>query len=170
MVLPSSPESDHISASSKRLTLNFMMSISSLMALWAKRAGRVSIKLKKLSFKPGHHNDGGGNFSLKLSPKSPMIRSKELLTQISNKAITLMQSKKREGTRRRRNGVVGGDDEFGDGGVWQKSILMGDKCQPLDFSGVIYYDSDGKQLDEIPCRSPRASPLPGYYLTSGELK
>ncbi|WCJ22007.1 hypothetical protein M5689_004116 [Euphorbia peplus] len=169
MAFPSSPESDHIAASSKRLTLGFMMSISSLMALWAKRAGRASIKLKKITFKlPGdHHDGGGGDRSPKFSPKSPMVKSKQLLTQISNKAMTMIQNKKRGG--RRRNGVV---DEFGDGGVWQKAILMGDKCQPLDFSGVIYYDSDGKQLNEIPPRSPRASPLPGYYLTSssGELK
>jgi len=57
-----------------------------------------------------------------------------------------------------------GPDEFGDGGVWQKAILMGDKCQPLDFSGVIYYDGSGKQLNEVPLKSPRASPLPAYLI------
>ncbi|KAK7388778.1 hypothetical protein VNO78_23605 [Psophocarpus tetragonolobus] len=51
---------------------------------------------------------------------------------------------------------------WGNGGVWQKEILMGGKCEPLNFSGVIYYDGNGKQLSEIPPRSPRASPLPGY--------
>jgi hypothetical protein len=45
------------------------------------------------------------------------------------------------------NGV---DEEFGDGGVWQREILLGDKCQPLDFSGVIYYDANGNQLHELP--------------------
>ncbi|KAI4339002.1 hypothetical protein MLD38_023992 [Melastoma candidum] len=52
--------------------------------------------------------------------------------------------------------------DFGKGGVWQRTILMGDKCQPLNFSGVIYYDEKGKQLDHVPIRFPRASPLPGY--------
>lgn len=82
------------------------------------------------------------------------------MTQISNKAISFIHGKKRVDEDDDDVGV--GPEEFGDGGVWQKTILMGDKCQPLDFSGVIYYDSTGKQLNEIPLRSPRASPLPGY--------
>uniref|UniRef100_A0A7N1A800 Uncharacterized protein n=1 Tax=Kalanchoe fedtschenkoi TaxID=63787 RepID=A0A7N1A800_KALFE len=61
-------------------------------------------------------------------------------------------------------------DEMGRGdrdeALWQRAILMGDKCQPLDFSGVIYYDERGKQVLEPPSRSPRSplprSPLPGY--------
>jgi hypothetical protein len=44
-------------------------------------------------------------------------------------------------------------------GLWQKSILMGEKCQPPEFSGVIFYDGRGNQLPQMP-RSPRASPLP----------
>ncbi|KAK1281969.1 hypothetical protein QJS10_CPB22g00904 [Acorus calamus] len=28
--------------------------------------------------------------------------------------------------------------------VWQRNILMGEKCQLPDFSGAIIYDSDGK--------------------------
>ncbi|KAH7650610.1 hypothetical protein IHE45_20G000500 [Dioscorea alata] len=54
------------------------------------------------------------------------------------------------------------EEEYG-GGVWRRSILMGEKCQPLDFSGVIYYDNNGKQLSEIPTpRSPLRSPLPSF--------
>ncbi|PWA37612.1 hypothetical protein CTI12_AA588490 [Artemisia annua] len=82
--------------------------------------------------------------SSKLSKGSP----KKLITSISSKTIKL-------GQRKKRNGV-------GDDGVWRKQILMGDKCQPLDFSGVIYYDKDGNLLNELPMRSPRASPMPGY--------
>ncbi|KMS97543.1 hypothetical protein BVRB_5g126040 [Beta vulgaris subsp. vulgaris] len=65
----------------------------------------------------------------------------------------------------RRNGVVEndfGEESFGDGGLWRRSILMGDKCEPLDFSGVIYYDVDGNKLAEPPMKSPRASPFVGY--------
>lgn len=54
------------------------------------------------------------------------------------------------------------EEDFSDGGLWQRGILMGDKCQPLDFSGVIYYDSEGNRLQEVPMRSPRASPMPNY--------
>lgn len=81
-------------------------------------------------------------------------RPKKLITNISNKAIMMRN-------RKRRTKDDGGA-EFGDNGLWQREILMGDKCEPLDFSGVIYYDKDGKRTDEFPTRSPRASPLPGY--------
>ncbi|KAE8663980.1 putative Oleosin [Hibiscus syriacus] len=72
--------------------------------------------------------------------------------------------------RRKKHGGGYGkdaDDCCGDGGLWQRSILMGDKCQPLDFSGVIHYDSKGNQLDKLPVRSTRRSPLPGYSLREG---
>ncbi|KAF5734613.1 hypothetical protein HS088_TW15G00105 [Tripterygium wilfordii] len=46
-------------------------------------------------------------------------------------------------------------DDFGNGGVWQRAILKGDKCQSLDMSGVIYYDSTGKPIKKVPA-TPRA--------------
>uniref|UniRef100_A0ACD5Z2X3 Uncharacterized protein n=1 Tax=Avena sativa TaxID=4498 RepID=A0ACD5Z2X3_AVESA len=46
-------------------------------------------------------------------------------------------------------------------GVWRKEILMGERCQPLDFSGAIYYDADGRRLGAPPTpRTPMRSPLP----------
>ncbi|CAI8604085.1 unnamed protein product [Vicia faba] len=42
--------------------------------------------------------------------------------------------------------------------LWKKTILMGEKCQPLEFSGAIFYDSEGNQLSEPP-KIPRKSPL-----------
>ncbi|KAL5212573.1 hypothetical protein ABZP36_023420 [Zizania latifolia] len=46
-------------------------------------------------------------------------------------------------------------------GLWRKEILMGERCQPLDFSGVIYYDAEGRRLEHPPPpRSPLRSPLP----------
>lgn len=87
----------------------------------------------------------------RLSKKSSSVvvaaaQPKKLLSNISNKTLPFKKE----------------EEEWGDGGVWQKSILMGDKCQPLDFSGVIYYDSQGRQMSEAPVKSPRVSPLPGY--------
>ncbi|KAH9306422.1 hypothetical protein KI387_010826, partial [Taxus chinensis] len=38
--------------------------------------------------------------------------------------------------------------------LWQKSILMGERCQPLNFSGLIVYDHRGNRLPEFPTRSP----------------
>lgn len=41
-------------------------------------------------------------------------------------------------------------DEDGDdgGAVWKKTIIKGEKCRPLDFSGRILYDSNGDLLPE----------------------
>lgn len=88
----------------------------------------------------------------KLPPRSPLRSPKQLITTISNKALnTLVVNHKRNGGGDR---VV--DEGFGEGGLWQKEILMGVKCQPPEFSGVIYYDCDGKQVSEFPPRSPRS--------------
>lgn len=40
-----------------------------------------------------------------------------------------------------------------DGAVWRKTILKGDKCRPLEFSGQILYDSEGNQMPEPQMRS-----------------
>uniref|UniRef100_A0A453PDT1 Uncharacterized protein n=1 Tax=Aegilops tauschii subsp. strangulata TaxID=200361 RepID=A0A453PDT1_AEGTS len=48
-----------------------------------------------------------------------------------------------------------------DDGVWRKEILMGERCQPLEFSGAIYYDAEGRRLGAPPTpRTPMRSPLP----------
>ncbi|KAJ4959758.1 hypothetical protein NE237_019668 [Protea cynaroides] len=82
---------------------------------------------------------------------SPLNSPRKLLNKIC-------KTKSRKG---RRGSEVEEEEDggFGDGGLWQKAILMGEKCQPPEFSGVIYYDHYGKQLSEPP-RSPRASPYP----------
>ncbi|KAM3209607.1 hypothetical protein ACQJBY_063978 [Aegilops geniculata] len=56
-------------------------------------------------------------------------------------------------------GRAGAEEE---GGLWRKEILMGERCQPLEFSGVIYYDADGHRLAQPP-RSPMRSPLPASF-------
>ncbi|KAB8098539.1 hypothetical protein EE612_027820, partial [Oryza sativa] len=33
-------------------------------------------------------------------------------------------------------------------GVWRKEILMEERCQSLDFSGMIYYDVAGRHLEQ----------------------
>lgn len=38
-------------------------------------------------------------------------------------------------------------------GVWKRTILWGEKCQPLEYSGAIYYDCNGRRL-ATPLRSP----------------
>lgn len=128
--------------SSKRRGSSFFIAVTAMMAVVVKRASRLPLKLKT----PTTRED-----DWKIEMKSP----KKLLSNISSKTLPFIQKNLR---RKKTKGEV----EWGKGGVWQKAILMGDKCEPLDFSGVIYYDSNGKQVNEPPLRSPRASPVPGY--------
>ncbi|KAM7479737.1 hypothetical protein LguiA_027950 [Lonicera macranthoides] len=124
----------------KSRAVGLMESVTTFWDLCSKRASRATKKL------------------------APRGRSKQLFSTISNKAIPFRQKKKK------KIGEEELDDEEveGDGGLWQREILRGDKCQPLDFSGVIYYDSDGKRLSQVPMRSPRASPMPSYAYKSGK--
>jgi len=32
--------------------------------------------------------------------------------------------------------------------LWKKTILMGEKCKPLQFSGAIFYDNEGNQISK----------------------
>ncbi|KAM7483050.1 hypothetical protein LguiB_007633 [Lonicera macranthoides] len=123
--------------------------IESVTTFWAMCSKKASRTTKKLASN---------------SPRSPLGRSKQLFSTISNKAIPFRQNKKKIVEEFEDEDSTG----YGDGGLWQREILRGDKCQPLDFSGVIYYDSDGKRLSEVPMRSPRASPLPSYAYKSGK--
>ncbi|TKY54945.1 hypothetical protein E2542_SST19359 [Spatholobus suberectus] len=126
----------------------FLVTISAILALLTKRASRIAGKPK-----PAKEDEW------KIDLKTPKSRPKKLLSNISSKALLPF------GHNHKKNNKQGAEETtegWGNGGVWQKEILMGGKCEPLDFSGAIYYDGNGKQLTEIPLRSPRASPLPGY--------
>ncbi|XP_058104626.1 uncharacterized protein LOC131248373 [Magnolia sinica] len=57
-------------------------------------------------------------------------------------------------TTKRVHQVQPGDDDRGPASgpqvsVWQKNILMGEKCQLRDFSGVIVYDSAGNLITDV---------------------
>ena len=54
-----------------------------------------------------------------------------------------------------RSGEEGEEEK--ESGVWQKAILMGEKCQPPEFSGAIFYDYEGRRLPTMPPKSPRSS-------------
>ncbi|BFG25458.1 hypothetical protein CerSpe_117320 [Prunus speciosa] len=45
------------------------------------------------------------------------------------------------------------DDDHSDDAVWRKSIIMGERCAPLNFSGKIDYDSEGNLQPESPDRN-----------------
>ncbi|MED6195387.1 hypothetical protein PIB30_037401 [Stylosanthes scabra] len=137
---------------------SFAVAVAAVFAMLAKRARRLPKMLKAAAESDPKPVDDW-KIVLRSSPKSSpaaalVSRPKKLISNLSNKTLSFIQKK---------NNKSG--EEWGDGGVWQKAILMGDKCEPLDFSGVIYYDSNGKQVSGIPVRSPRASPVPAPLFT-----
>ncbi|CAN4121915.1 unnamed protein product [Withania somnifera] len=134
MVRPILPRiNDENSYTSMPLTISLFLSIIALVALCAKHAKRISKK---------------SNMSTHDQKKIIAPRS----LQVSTPNVT-------------KNDVEESGDQTGEvareEGLWQKAIMMGEKCQPPKFSGVIYYDSFGNRVSELP-RSPRASPLPRY--------
>ncbi|KAL6006877.1 hypothetical protein ACLOJK_032373 [Asimina triloba] len=128
-----------------------MDAVSALIELCAKHACRVRRRLNIRLISSGEAR------RWKRAPK-------QLLTSLSDKAMSIRcLHKKRVGEEEMDGG--------GGGGLWQKEILMGEKCQPLNFSGAIYYDCDGKRVHEFPPRSPlRESPLRGTYSFPGGLQ
>ncbi|KAK4803690.1 hypothetical protein SAY86_003507, partial [Trapa natans] len=179
MVHQPSPPPPHgdVQGPSGRSKPAILVSVSALLSLLTKGATQISKRLRHRDQSKGHKPDSSYDCHHKASagaeavksprtPRSPLTRRpKEMLTNVNNKAIKLVHGGDGGRKKSREGGATGEELEgnFGDGGVWQRAILMGDKCQPLEFSGVIYYDENGRKLSELPLRSPRASPLPGYH-------
>lgn len=42
------------------------------------------------------------------------------------------------------------DDDDDDEAVWKRTIIMGERCRPLEFSGKILYDENGNSIPETP--------------------
>ncbi|CAK7339046.1 unnamed protein product [Dovyalis caffra] len=40
------------------------------------------------------------------------------------------------------------DDDDGSEEIWRRSIIMGERCRPLDFSGKIMYDCEGNLISD----------------------
>ncbi|KAL7606261.1 hypothetical protein Lser_V15G15161 [Lactuca serriola] len=145
------------------LGIGLFVVVSAIVALCANHARRASRKDQ------GSTDNIGGttekmcdssredNYQEKFAPRSPLRSPKQLITTISNKAMTSFIVNHKRGRGHDGGGSDAAVEEgFGQGGLWQKEILMGVKCQPPEFSGVIYYNCDGHQVSEFPPRSPRS--------------
>ncbi|KAI3497920.1 hypothetical protein L2E82_13904 [Cichorium intybus] len=145
------------------LGIGLFVMVSVIVALCANHARRASRKERSKDDigTTNHTSDSGGedNYQEKFPPRSPLRSPKQLITTISNKAMTSLLINHKTGSDQNGGGGGGGrvvEEGFGQGGLWQKEILMGVKCQPPEFSGVIYYNCDGHQVTEFPPRSPRS--------------
>lgn len=47
------------------------------------------------------------------------------------------------------------EDGQGQVALWRRAILMGQRCEPLDFPGAIHYDSFGRRVQSPRCCSRR---------------
>ncbi|KAF6168941.1 hypothetical protein GIB67_038438 [Kingdonia uniflora] len=133
------------------LAIGLFVSVCALVALCAKHS-------YKFGTSPDPDSDIGSSGDLssdsKIPPRSPLRVPAQLLGGIMGKTSSFIQKK-----RYAEKNDIG----FGDGLLWQKNILMGEKCQPPEFSGVIYYDTNGNQVSQLPPKSPLRSPLSSSF-------
>ncbi|CAL0330546.1 unnamed protein product [Lupinus luteus] len=134
----------------KHQSNTFLRTISLFLALLTKGASRLTRRMHKAAM-----IDDDWKIEL-TTPKSPFASPKKFLKNISSKVMSPLKRQ----LRREDDSAAG---SWGHGGVWQKEILMGEKCEPLNMSGVIYYDGTGNQMSEFPLKSPRVSPFTPYF-------
>ncbi|PSS30619.1 Olfactory receptor 4C13 like [Actinidia chinensis var. chinensis] len=75
-----------------------------------------------------------------------------LQSNISSKALLMV--KKMSWRKVRDEEEEEGEEELegfdGDEALWRRTIIMGEKCRPLEFSGKILYDVNGNLLPNSP--------------------
>ncbi|KAL6633676.1 hypothetical protein ACP70R_026347 [Stipagrostis hirtigluma subsp. patula] len=124
--------------------MSLAQAVAALMGTCARRLSRAARRLH-LRPRPG--------ISASLSSRAivPFLGGGGAKKALSSSSAAAAASKSK-----RRKAAAAEED-----GVWRKEIMMGERCQPLDFSGVIYYDAEGRRLAQPPPpRSPLRSPLP----------
>lgn len=86
---------------------------------------------------------GGGNEKKGLSKLQSNISSKALLVlkMVSGRKIQDRREEERE-----QESLYNDHDEEEEAAVWKRTIIMGEKCRPLKFSGKITYDSHGNPV------------------------
>ncbi|KAF8724669.1 hypothetical protein HU200_020942 [Digitaria exilis] len=117
-----------------------------------KNAGHRNKHRRSSSLAPApQEQDDNNNNTGKRNNKAQLLAS---LSGIGVKAaaVAKMVSWKRSPAA---GGWSGGDGEEGEGAagvdeedeaLWKKTIMLGDKCRPLEFSGHIAFDSDGNPV------------------------
>lgn len=84
-----------------------------------------------------------------MSSKALLLKSKMMMMQISWKKV------QDEGENLHEYNCYEDDDGDDDqDAIWKKTIIKGEKCRPLNFSGKILYDSYGNRLPDSPTRHP----------------
>ncbi|KAJ1280691.1 hypothetical protein BS78_04G251900 [Paspalum vaginatum] len=141
--------------------MSLAQAVAALVGTCARRLSRAARHLQHL-----RPRGGGGSVAASFSSRAivPFLGGgggfgvKKAALSSSSSCSSSSSSGK---SRWRRKAPAAAKEEAGGDGVWRKEIIMGERCQPLDFSGVIYYDAQGRRLAQPPPpRSPMRSPLP----------
>ncbi|GFZ18895.1 hypothetical protein Acr_27g0006340 [Actinidia rufa] len=74
-----------------------------------------------------------------------------LQSNISSKALLMVKMMSWKKVRDEEEEELEGFD--GEEAVWRRTIIMGEKCRPLEFSGKILYDVNGNLLPNSPCKA-----------------
>ncbi|CAI9763589.1 unnamed protein product [Fraxinus pennsylvanica] len=87
--------------------------------------------------------------SVRLGEKSGAV--KRMKSGLSSKALLMAKMiswrKVQDDDEEGREDIDFGDE---DDVVWKRTIIKGEKCRPLDFSGKILYDANGNLLPDSP--------------------
>ncbi|KAL2527866.1 uncharacterized protein Fot_20467 [Forsythia ovata] len=105
------------------------------------------------SFLCGSHKslrNGGRRKSVRLGEKSRAVM--RMKSNLSSKALLMAKMiswRKVEDEEQGQEVIDFGEDDV----FWKRTIIKGEKCRPLDFSGKILYDSNGNLLPDSPHHS-----------------
>lgn len=91
--------------------------------------------------------------TVRLGYKTPV---KRLQSSVSSKALLLAKmiswrKVQSDGEEEEENNMGNCWDDDDEEAIWRKTIIKGEKCRPLNFSGKILYDTDGNLIpDDTP--------------------
>ncbi|KAL6577705.1 hypothetical protein OROMI_010033 [Orobanche minor] len=130
------------------LAIGLFVSVSILVSMCAKHVRKYSSETSETSTAMSQLPSAAKQLIATISHKAmmPLVRAKKSGFEFNAKIFGNNNSEKKK---------MGQDNESE---LWHKAILMGEKCQPLEFSGMIYYDHAGNRIPEMP-KSPRAGPM-----------
>ncbi|MCE3051675.1 hypothetical protein HAX54_050485 [Datura stramonium] len=119
------------------LAIGLFVSLA-LIALCAKHG-----RSRKYHMADDQETSMNGKYRLQSHHRYYFLPQKQLITTISTRLCQKKSDMIKNGSNEREG--------FGhnEGGLWQKAILMGEKCKPPQFSGVIYYDPFGNRVSEL---------------------
>jgi hypothetical protein len=85
---------------------------------------------------------------------------------VKPKALRKVRPRRTRIGERKRGRDEGKGDDGDEPCVWRRTILLGRRCQPLEFTGAIHYDCEGQRLWQ-PRTAPMMSPVRSSELGLG---